>query len=49
MSSSLLLKGINLKAAGVESDNKGHIVINDQFTTSQENIALQHYLNIITD
>ena len=30
--------GLNLEAAGVELDNKGRIVIDDQFTTSQKNI-----------
>ena len=30
--------GLNLEAAGVELDNRGRIVIDDQFTTSQKNI-----------
>jgi dihydrolipoamide dehydrogenase len=30
--------GLNLEAAGVEKDNKGRIVIDDQFTTSVSNI-----------
>jgi dihydrolipoamide dehydrogenase len=31
-------QGLNIEAAGVEMDNKGRIVIDDQFTTSQKNI-----------
>ncbi|KAF8178945.1 dihydrolipoyl dehydrogenase [Pholiota molesta] len=31
-------EGLNLEAAGVEMDNRGRIVIDDQFTTSQKNI-----------
>ncbi|KAF9044165.1 dihydrolipoyl dehydrogenase [Panaeolus papilionaceus] len=31
-------KGLNLEAAGIEVDDKGRIVIDDQFTTSQKNI-----------
>ena len=31
-------EGLNLEAAGVELDNRGRIVIDDQFTTSQKNI-----------
>jgi len=31
-------EGLNLEAAGVELDNKGRVVIDDQFTTSQKNI-----------
>ncbi|KAF5339766.1 hypothetical protein D9611_009059 [Ephemerocybe angulata] len=31
-------EGLNLEAAGVELDNKGRIVIDDQFTTSAKNI-----------
>ncbi|KAJ3513483.1 hypothetical protein NLJ89_g2928 [Agrocybe chaxingu] len=30
--------GLNIEAAGVELDNKGRVVIDDQFTTSQKNI-----------
>ena len=30
--------GLNLEAAGVDLDNRGRIVIDDQFTTSQKNI-----------
>lgn len=30
--------GLNLDAAGVELDNKGRIIIDDQFTTSVKNI-----------
>jgi len=30
--------GLNLEAAGVELDNRGRIVIDDQFTTSAKNI-----------
>ena len=30
--------GLNLEAAGVEVDNKGRIVIDDQFNTSVKNI-----------
>ena len=30
--------GLNLEAAGVELDNKGRIIIDDQFTTSVKNI-----------
>ena len=30
--------GLNLEAAGIELDNKGRVVIDDQFTTSQKNI-----------
>ena len=32
------VEGLNLAAAGVELDNKGRIVIDDQFTTSAGNI-----------
>ncbi|KAF5309982.1 hypothetical protein D9619_010248 [Psilocybe cf. subviscida] len=31
-------EGLNIEAAGVEMDNKGRVVIDDQFTTSQKNI-----------
>ena len=31
-------EGLNIEAAGVELDNKGRIVIDDQFSTSQKNI-----------
>ncbi|KAF8960773.1 hypothetical protein BDZ97DRAFT_1940272 [Flammula alnicola] len=31
-------EGLNLEAAGVELDNRGRVVIDDQFTTSQKNI-----------
>jgi dihydrolipoamide dehydrogenase len=30
--------GLNLEAAGVELDNRGRIIIDDQFSTSQKNI-----------
>ena len=32
------VEGLNLEAAGVELDNKGRIIIDDQFTTSVKNI-----------
>ena len=32
------VEGLNLEAAGVELDNRGRIVIDDQFTTSAKNI-----------
>ncbi|TFK64527.1 dihydrolipoamide dehydrogenase [Pluteus cervinus] len=32
------VEGLNLQAAGVELDNKGRIIIDDQFTTSVKNI-----------
>lgn len=31
-------EGLNLQAAGIELDNKGRVVIDDQFTTSQKHI-----------
>ncbi|KJA16141.1 hypothetical protein HYPSUDRAFT_71579 [Hypholoma sublateritium FD-334 SS-4] len=31
-------EGLNIEAAGVEMDNRGRVVIDDQFTTSQKNI-----------
>jgi dihydrolipoamide dehydrogenase len=31
-------EGLNIEAAGVEMDNKGRVVIDDQFTTSQKHI-----------
>ncbi|KIM38553.1 hypothetical protein M413DRAFT_447777 [Hebeloma cylindrosporum] len=32
------IEGLNIEAAGVEMDNKGRIIIDDQYTTSQKNI-----------
>ena len=31
-------EGLNIEAAGVEMDNRGRVVIDDQYTTSQKNI-----------
>lgn len=31
-------EGLNIEAAGVEMDNRGRVIIDDQYTTSQKNI-----------